>query len=1691
MKTVETLEYLGPLARTIWIEKLFEVVMSEKSASKKKWVPPSHGISGSVENGVLEKIGALLKEESIEDISQFLSKGFANQAIQSWSYFAQVNDHRKFTNATITISKLLSFISSNNELQEHGVEIIKEILTNYIKTIYRGLNSMRASLTNPIIRLVNEIACFKHGALIDDFVALFDFTLPVLPKLLVPSKTELANVETTKQNEHLSMRYCFIRLLLNLLKYSAPLLRKDLLLNNNKIIINWFKYICVVDSNELISLTISTWDEKIIKEQSFKKATKIKVFNDWNLTKILPIYYTADKELRVMFDKFIVSLATDKKYGIRFNDDESWFLQNAGTGTISVNGKSFKTHNKLLYSLVTSLKPWDDDLQLTTTIQILKSVPELIPPFMNYLASRGLHDPKLSSYWLGQTLLLSKVISLEIPEDIVSHDTPVSPSTNVIIELVVPSVLNRSVLAKCLLSDSFLIRQLSAQLIINSLQKLESLLKLYSKKSWDEQRIQLLNKARLCLPELSTVINSLTDAYNKKSENKILLLTLLSVVNGYMKHFSETLNFSQHLSKPYSDIINGKEFESIDFVLLDNFFQLQEGDNSQIKWWNKSDQSTSLFTSLLKLSSSNNPATSAVTTKITKLLSSLVKQTVIFNVDIAKADQIELLVHSLQLITSSDDVDELQLEKIWKLLDESVSRCVRSPFKYLDASNDLGKVSPLLITIFEQWKFVNKETPYDIVSNWFAVYLRLLIIGGEPLSSITKLLETIEANQDIIKYLPSDSYEKNLHSLATDGILEVEPESSFLDIITTAPMNKLQSISKIPISHVDIVGALFRLSQFAKDDSLKLKERGLEKIIIDVLSKIGNYLIVDTEAAKELSKEKYWRDLFANRIDNEKKAFILSNLAEIFSQLPGFETTSFNRVVKDLLHTEEMSAHNETVIAACIWALDSEDLLQVLNKESLLLKQETLSLLLDRKVKLSSSEVALLLEEPALSHYLESFIRRKLVIFDNVGELFVAASKDSTRFSFLRLLAQEADIVFALLDFIVSQNKPSLIACVSSSLPSDVVANISDDSGVKQLIEDAKLYAVEHIKSEDFEEISFAQLLHIFYHPFVEVSEEEKSVILEYALTKHNNKYISEIAQIIERFQSFDNEIVKTWLNKSILFMTKVFSEAKTLPTSFINFLRSFKSLILKSHSAQIAKKINLNTLLEVIFTRWSADETALEFASMVVVVASKASLETNKLLQIFVSNDDMVLAKSNSGNSKSRFLGALILWRLFEFDVSKNSSITLQEKVLTLYNGTNNAADLLLFKVLEKIETRLNSSWVDFVYTWDFLDSLTEEESELIGETKLIEKKKEGLIITLNKNQITNTVKNYNILDLEPPSLNSSGITNWNKIESFYETVETSSSRKETYNPLFLSLLIINNDELITTEGEENLPKANLRKLIESDIFAFILMNLSSDSEKLVNVTLNILSSILYSLKTNSTFKDKHIFELFLSKILYTFKKTDESGERTNPKAFSPLVYSTISRLSTILVNPGHFLYEKAFRWVLKSPSLRTNEIPLFNEIITLTVTNDDATNYYKQLSWLIEGFSLGIKNKEDVKLLRNKNVFEWILNLESSPYITTSLKFSILDFIKAVQNVEEGADILITRYAGLSNLEQQISTNESQAELIHTTNYESVKLQQELLNLKQLGLRFAMIGQGKKRVADWTQDDLKSFTKRIHCHK
>ncbi|GMF02752.1 unnamed protein product [[Candida] boidinii] len=353
-------------------------------------------------------------DPNISDVEAFLKHGYSVRSlIQSYNYYATVSEYNGLSDTTSKIARLIKICDKFQDLHKDANALITELISSSnIKVIYRCLNATRSLITNPALRLMKEIVSYRNGSFVDPFLEQFDLTLKILPQLVSPSKAELN--DPSKSQSKNSIRFNFINFWISLNSHASPLTRKDLLINNKKIINNWFKNIASHDSLPTISSVIQFFDKYVLEEITYKKMTKCKIFGDLLLKKFVELYTVSD--IREELQKFLLKVSTDYSKGLVFSVDNLWInsnrsdidveVENSNSGVfITVGDRSFKINNKLIYILLTTLKPWSDDLQLDLVSSIMKDVPELLSCY-NYYAhhSTGPHDPKLSSYWIGQKL---------------------------------------------------------------------------------------------------------------------------------------------------------------------------------------------------------------------------------------------------------------------------------------------------------------------------------------------------------------------------------------------------------------------------------------------------------------------------------------------------------------------------------------------------------------------------------------------------------------------------------------------------------------------------------------------------------------------------------------------------------------------------------------------------------------------------------------------------------------------------------------------------------------------------------------------------------------------------------------------------------------------------------------------------------------------------------------------------------------------------------------------------------------------------------------------------------------------------------------------------------------------------------------------------------------------------------------
>lgn len=141
--------------------------------------------------------------------------------------------------------------------------------------------------------------------------------------------------------------------------------------------------------------------------------------------------------------------------------------------------------------------------------------------------------------------------------------------------------------------------------------------------------------------------------------------------------------------------------------------------------------------------------------QIRTLLHSFVAPSLLFQTE-TSAPPLEAFLESLSFVQ-----DQPTSDAIFSFLDESVARCIRTPFKYIDDYAELASeiskakqlpgnlpaVSPFTMTVVEQWKFFMQSKHSSSVkhagSNWLVRFLESSAILGENEYVLAALCERL------------------------------------------------------------------------------------------------------------------------------------------------------------------------------------------------------------------------------------------------------------------------------------------------------------------------------------------------------------------------------------------------------------------------------------------------------------------------------------------------------------------------------------------------------------------------------------------------------------------------------------------------------------------------------------------------------------------------------------------------------------------------------------------------------------------------------------------------------------------------------------------------------------------------------------------------------------------------------------
>lgn len=1686
-----------------------------------------------------EKIGrleAVFGDE--EQMKQFIREGGLLKMLSNWSYAAAVNDHKNFVDMLVKMASILEAVYKfeEEELRKQVFDFYSSMFDEYLKPVYRCLSSAKPQLTNSILAVISH-GLEMDQSVVSQFMDKFDLHLSSLPKLLVPSRMDLEKYgdQKDRRSGHANLiRYNFIEFWLRLLSRVSPFIRKDLMLAHTKIMNNLWKYMPDIDTVHVLLQIFDFIDKCILEERVFKKSTKCTILNENFIHRFQPIFRRLgainDDKFKDRFLFIIRKITTDFNQGLCYPNFTCWQFATESGVNVKANSKTFKINNKLIYTYLTTFKPWEHYFQLSVVVDILNANAELVTPYLNWIVqhSGGYHDPSLSSWWVGHTLLYRKILELNLPK--VRSDAVLD--TNIVLENIVLPPLSKLTLQKCVDSKHLLVVQLSLQLLISTLERLKKVLAM----NLNVDKHKLINSVMTELPDFNYLVHRLNTIRQITLEKTSLNLVKLTIAMTLVRYQQMYPVSSQMLGKIVNEEINGiftddnrqKLASGFNLALLECYLSIQsyQLENLELNWFNSTKNGNSFFSCLVKLAADPEVSNSFLE-KVYILLEKLTQGTLLFNENFV----ISPLVALLHLFRS---IDTTTISKVWDLLDNTISRCVKSPYKYLDYSHmAFNDVSVFVLILFDQIKYIiKKEDGNSLFIQWLLVFLKNLILIGEDKQSIKLLVE---------KYLltdfwsPSYSRDRFLRSLDFKILGEAQDDSPFLDILVNVSNEdlhkKLRSLEKkLPTSEFDATALLMRLKFIREDKSLTK----MDSVISLFVSKIGGFFL----SSRDLDKSPLLNFMLSNKFieyflplaaDEEsiKNLFIPGMLFnEIFSRLPHGvfdKPNALNDYVYGNFNTPDaVNTTAQIFYSNYGWLLSESqvsDLLTSVNFKNEILVLELFRLVVSKSVKISTGTVIRFINLE-VSHEYESKktnLLRQLVIKGSIDykkndevalvDAIICSSRYVSLLDDIILHSSQANRKFITEKLISEVLDGSLknihFICLLGSTLSLTLDNSPLETSFFHTIYEP---VIEEIKNPE-SSVSFQHLLNILSVMIKSGEFPADEVVLHVFgyLSRGGIKksFIEEFAELLYHYSEESehiNENIKNWLNSAILYITKKVAENDVLSESFFKFLNKFRKLVLslgqrfKSIWKFVVPNI-INAGIEVVLghKKWSRDLNLLRYINSVLLTTPTPKFVAfEKLLQIFVNNDANILNEILfSSNSLQKFETALIIFRLYFCDAKKNSSVLFLKNILVFYSGSRRIEDILLKTILKELENHLGDSWIKLISHFDVVDTSASDETSILGGEKLIVREKKDYLLILNKAFIRNTI-NHSCVDSEDPSflsdpdsINRRGREILGEIGSYVEghsVLVNGEVWHTVYDAEFLLMLMISNEEWVKETRTEDKVEllADFKLFLENNFLEVAIVLLSSKSQLIKNICQALLYKLLQSLEGAVSFKDRNIFTVFISNILYTLK----SQENDLPH----LVWYSYAALVPILSNPSHFLYQRAYRFVLSSPTL-VNDIPLYNPIIWSLSHNpgaEDDHHYYRELAWLLNVLVYGTNTKEDLVLLRVKGVFEWALNLLNLPYMSYTLRASILKLFFVVQSIDLGADTLVTRYAFLAYLEQA-------APLLleaSTTGRDKDKLfSHELkLNIDKIALRALNCLGSNKRIRDWTSDDLSGSIKRVH---
>ncbi|KAG0352848.1 hypothetical protein BG005_007781 [Podila minutissima] len=609
----------------------------------------------------------------------------------------------------------------------HSMKLSRTILQNHMTVIYRHLSSGRPNTVQATLRLLtamNHVHQITTRELKDDF----NFGLKVLSKLRNQRRKETEGDSAINKAD---TRTLYIQFLLAFFVRGDATVKKEVLEIPD--LIQRTLNDLYLDSFQLIKQTLNVLLNHIVLDNDLSRTVKISFFNTSFLVKLLQLYSrtepvpNTDETVATLIHKFMMALCTTPGVGICFQD-AAWYPPSTLSSTSSVEKATTEKHifNKTLSQLLTHLRPTENLLQQELTVSILTACPELVRLFWQKASVQM--EPRLSARWLANMTLLHKITEIPVPNLYLQHTGLFAshpPPVSTMIENILPTPANRTILSKGLQHSSMLVRYFTIVELAAAFQKTEQIIAIMQSavrtlasdvedmsangvmdmdesvpntkhsdppaQQWASAISLLLAELRRRVPDIQIVISlhngiQSQNMVDKEEEERVRLNLFNNGVLRLIKYYQQFL--PQAVSESKFDIgkLIPSDFSTVQAGTLIHLLELLLELND-FRWSNKSlDGSSSHLSKLLSLYlTTAHPQIKSLTQR---LVSKLLGESILFQHD---SSETNLWIEAIPATNYGRPDLTSDQTAFLHFLDDCVMRCLRTPYKYVDQSSKIIK----------------------------------------------------------------------------------------------------------------------------------------------------------------------------------------------------------------------------------------------------------------------------------------------------------------------------------------------------------------------------------------------------------------------------------------------------------------------------------------------------------------------------------------------------------------------------------------------------------------------------------------------------------------------------------------------------------------------------------------------------------------------------------------------------------------------------------------------------------------------------------------------------------------------------------------------------------------------------------------------------------------------------------------